>query len=663
MTQDYKDILLKYITNNLSKEEGVNIPSFSQIQSTDASDLYNTINTIFQYGFRQNGIVQCKNVDGEYNGFILVYGFHYTDALQTDELAKGYMLLFDNNFELVQVITQYKTGTDLGIMMKIEVMNDGTLIALDHFDDRNRFLMLNNPSIKLPSAENYELVLRTSYNLQGSVQNISHTMTGKGYLLDKDPNSSNYMIGAYDNSTLFEGLTQLTVTVGSANTWTDYTYSKPTPYNTNLQDIVYTYIYWQDEKPQLYVYDSYSGYRTQNDTWYQSLYLIKNNANTTSLNQVSLINNYALSQSDNQLCGAAIAFISPTKYYFTYAIGVEAGDETLCTLQTWYVSNNTFSSYVYNDTFTQTSSTGITGGYFDIDMYNINGTICMIYSTITTRLNSYTLMKSEAVLITSNNEASNIRLCTPVFSYYTQFHIGTIINQFDLYKFYMITEDYEIGPTMNKSDIVYNYLYYNGDPYENVNALKANQGMLYDTNGNIFVRGIYNHIVTENTTEDTIQIPNTMVNDILITQNKLLSQTNQPMVINNDTIEKNIYETVYINYFTTLDIENRNTAYIISNKEAAIRLNDTISNELDYDFATITKFKINYTDNTNVVRNIESSIITDGVASIKFSLYVGKAISSIDLLSQDENTTYQSIDGTSMEIGKMYNITQECYVD
>lgn len=661
MTQDYKDILLKYITNNLSKEEGVNIPSFSQVQTTSASDLYDTLNDTFEYGFRQNGVIQCKNVNGEYNGFIIVYGMYWTDEDKTDSLAKGYMLLFDNNFELVQIITKYKSGTDCGIFMKVVVNNDGTLIALDHFDNRNRFLMLNNPSVKLPSAQNYSLNLRSSYNLQGNVQNISYTMTGKMYLLDKDPNSANYMIGAYDNTDLFEGLVQLTINVGTANTWTNYSYSKPTPYTTNIHDIMYTYIYWQEGKPQLYVYDSYTGYSNNTDMWYGSLYLIKNNANSTNLNQVSLVREYGVF-AENVLTGSALAFISPTNYYFTFSLGIPSQDTTSCSIQTWHVENGIFTDYVYSDDFDIDEETGLSGGYFDIEMYNLNGTICMIYSTITSRLASATLMGTKAILITSNNEAASIGLATPNYADYMQFHINTIINQFDLYKFYIIVNDYDAGMSMNKSDIVYNYLYYNGDPYENVNALKANQGMLYDVNGNIFVRGVYNHIVNDNITEDTIQIPNTMVNDIQITQNKLLSQTNQPMVINNETIEKNIYETLYINYFNEINIENRNTATTISNKDAAIRLNYTISDELDYDSATITKYRINYHDGTSLINNVDDIIIDEGVATITIHFYVDKQIDSIDLLSNDEETYYQRIT-SNLNIGSLYTLTQECYVD
>lgn len=670
MTQDYKDILLKYLTNNLSKESGVNIPEFSEVQNARADDLFDELDSAFTYGYRQKGVVQCKNANGEYNGFIIVYGAYYTDSQQTDSTAKGYMLLFDNNFNLVQIIKQYKSGTDCGIFMKVIVLNDGTLVALDH-TTTNRIVMLNNPSVKLPSVENYELVLRTSYNLQGNVANISYTMNSKDYVLDKDPNSGNYLIGALDPGTGFEALTQLKVQVGMENVWTNYSYTPITGGNNGIQDILSTFVYWQNEIPYISVYNAYRAddptHLYENDMIWK-LYKSTNNGTTSISNATTIYDLVSLValriRTENfEYGGATMSVISDTNFYITLGIGTQHND----TLKTdLYILTTHFNGdYVYEcylSTFTGQGYDFPIAPYFDIDMYNINGTICMIYAVSVEQTLHRLIMESIGVLITSNNDSAEITISYPVYLQYNQFHINAIVNQFDLYKFFILNVDNEIGDSLNSTDIIYNYLYYNGTPYENVNSLKANQGMLYDSTGNIFVRGIYNHIVSDNLTEDTIQIPNTMVNDIQIIQNKLLSQTNQPMVINNDTIEKNIYETLYINYFNELNIENRNTAYYIPNKNAAIRLNNSISNLTDYDDATITKYKINYHDNTSVIKSVDCSI-TNHIATFNIGVYTGKLIDSIELISNDETTTYQIIDCTSLELNKLYSITQECYVD
>lgn len=669
MTEDYKDILLKYITNNLSKEEGTNIPSFSPVQRTDATALYDELSDEFEYGYRQNGVVQCKNVDGEYNGFVLVYGIYWTNSQHTDSLAKGYMLLFDNNFELVQIIKQYKSGTDCGIFMKVISNNDGTLIALDHYDNRNRILLLNNPSIKLPSAQNYQLVLRTSYNLQGNVEGIDYTMTSKYYVLDKDPNSANYLIADIDADLGYHAMTQLTINVGSTNTWTNFTYNKVEEAQINVQGIIGTFTMWQDGVPEIYAYNFYTGINYNNDDveYIYELHMGKSidyviyNAKIIDINE-DMFGEYQepdYSVYSGFADSAALVNIAYNNFYFV--VGANLDDHTtgknyfICNCIHW--NHNTITS-AYKKKVEQTVTDP---GEFDL--YNLNGTILMNYAFSKEIALGNELMNYMVVLITNNDDSAEILVGDPYRQTYNQFHLNTIINQFDLYKFYLLYDDLDSGWVLAHTDIIYNYLYYNGPAFENINSLRANQGMLYDVNGNIFVRGVYNHVVSDNMTEDTIQVPNTMVNDIQIIENKLMSQTNVPMVENNDTIEKNIYETLYINYFNEINMENRNTGYTISNKDGAIRVNDAISNTLDYDDMTITKYRINYSDNTSVIRSLESAIINNDVATFTFGIYTGKAIDSIDLISDDELTIYQSINATSFELNKLYTINQDCFIE
>ena len=669
MTNDYKEILLKYITNNLSKEQGTNIPEFSDIISESATSLYYELNDAFEYGFRQNGVVQCKNVDGEYNGFIIVYGMYYTDEDKHDSLAKGYMLLFDNNFNLVQLIKQYNSGTDCGIFMKVIVVDDGTLVALDHYDNRNRILILNNPSIKLPSQQNYILKLRTSYNLQENVENMSYTLVSSSYVLDKDPNSANYLIGATDVITGYEALTKLKINVGGTNTWTNYTFSWNDYYvNDNYLYATNTYVYWQNEVPYITSFVYHNGSYYNGNVWECILWKVGNNG-TTTISQGSygteIASIYLSYMMGNAFNGGYVEMISDSNFYFVESYGLVGyqnigEDNTLCITSVRHYNNGTINS-VYSENFIQESYTGASGAYSDIEMFNLNGTICMIFSEITERLASFTPMITKALLITSNDDYAIKSLGAPYYSTYSEFHVSTIINQFDLYKFYILYDDFDSGWSLNRSDIIYNYLHYNGPAYENVNSLKANQGILYDVNGNIFVRGVYNHVVSDNMTEDTIQIPNTMVNDIQITQNKLMSQTNQPMIVNDDTIEKNIYETLYINYFNTINMENQNNTFAIPNKVGAIRVNEAISSELDYDDMTITKYRINYEDETTLVKEV-NNVIINNVATFTIPIYVDKNVVSIDLISEDEETVYQTIN-YDFEVGKYYVFTQDCYIE
>ena len=508
--------------------------------------------------------------------------------------------------------------------------------------------------------------MRTSYNLQGDCANMTYTMVGKEYVLEKDPNSANYLIGANDNYLAYEAMTQFTINVGSTNTWTDYTFTHANVPGSEytFDNILYTYVHWENTIPYINTYDLANGYIESSDDWTVKLYIYTNNG-TTNINQLVSDNIFTKTHMD-EFTDAAIQLISPTNFYFLFNYGdiIYSDDSTDCYLYIYHVVNGQIVATPYSDIFNQPSETGIWGNYSIIRFYNLEGTICAIYTTITERLEDYNPMKTVAVLITNDDKSTSIEIGAPYSWSYAEFHMDVIIKQYDLYKFFTAFEDIEEGWVINKSDIIYNYLQYNGSPYENVNSLKAKQGILYDSNGLAFARGIYNHVVNENITEDTIQIPNTMLNDTQLIKNQLIGQTNKIMVEDNDTIEKNIYETLYINYFNTLNIINRNNYPLIQvNRPGAIRLNNSISNTNDYDNAKITKIRINYTDNTNVVKEIDPPSISDGEATYTFTVTTGKTIRTSEMISDDETTTYQTIEAEVLAVHKLYIITQKCHIE
>lgn len=152
-----------------------------------------------------------------------------------------------------------------------------------------------------------------------------------------------------------------------------------------------------------------------------------------------------------------------------------------------------------------------------------------------------------------------------------------------------------------------------------------------------------------------------MLNDIDIEQQDLLGETNGTLITNTDTIQKNIYEDLFINFYNTLTMQNQNTQEYITNLNGATRINSSISQIMDYDNAKIGKIRINYNDDTNLVKTINpASRVSQFVYQFSFNVYVptGKNVISIELISEDENTTYQTITGLNLENSKSYKITQ-----
>ena len=188
----------------------------------------------------------------------------------------------------------------------------------------------------------------------------------------------------------------------------------------------------------------------------------------------------------------------------------------------------------------------------------------------------------------------------------------------------------------------------------------------------LFARNLYNRVINDNVTVATVEIPNTLMNYNLgvayeIAQQKLFSETNQELVDNTLDIDKNIYETVDINFYNTITMKNNNNPINpIMNLAGAIRINKGISRDMDYNNSQATKIRINYDDNTNYTIAIDPATqitINNNIATYSFVIYAptGKNITNLEILSYDENTVYTTITGNFTQ-GKYYTITQDVYI-
>ena len=104
-------------------------------------------------------------------------------------------------------------------------------------------------------------------------------------------------------------------------------------------------------------------------------------------------------------------------------------------------------------------------------------------------------------------------------------------------------------------------------------------------------------------------------------------------------------------------INNNDTNNPILNPVGAKRLNESISEVQDYDNQKISKAKINYKDGTNSIIPIAFTQVENAMRT-NFTIYVNKGIINIELLSQDEDTVYNTIT-SEFELNKTYTISQD----
>lgn len=620
MTQDFKDTLLKYLTGNLTEGTGTNEPQFGTVE-TITNNIYTYITTNY-YGSTLPNVIDI--IKSNQNDNYLCYGVG-----SSSNSKFGFVLILDSGFQIIQATNQYTSGTTMNEFIRLCQAPNGTFYGIDQNSSAGtyRFITLNNMLMKTETQTSYKFVIQRSYNI---TSNYPSQFTLINML--KNPNGGDYFIygyryvGGYARPCCIE----YTVNVGMANEWTQYDYSSGSSTGYTISG---GWASWDEEanltfrliggeqistNTKVYIYQN-------NGSAIGLLYTYDTGIDTSGIGQFDYLLMYSVILNEtNAYVLAYESSLTPKVHLFRITNTVEKlyespsysgniGQLLPCGIRTDYI--NTYFWYLVPY-----------GSY-----YNFYGGLIIgsnVYDTLITNTDVYTL------------------------------NLQCSFNQFNLYSFNLQSKD-----TMYKVPFVFNQYDYNGVAYENINSLVPNSGVIYDSNNKIiFARNLYNLNINGGTTISTIEIPNTFLNEETLSEIDLLSETNT--ILNQDTnpITKNIYENVDINFFNTLIMKNQNTQNEIINYPGASRLNNSVSNEIDYQNAQATKLKVNYQDNTNEIQFIGTPTITNGVATYTFSIYVPKPITSLEIISYDETTSYQTITGTFSQ-GKYYTLTQDVRVE
>src|SRR5574344_822470 len=222
MTNDFKDKILKWLTGNYETQTGIDEPQFGSAE-TIANNLYDyMIDEVGGTGqFFITSIVQGKNATNQNLDFIAICGRSYNDKYAN---PYGFILIVDNNFNPIQLITRFSSDTIIGAIEIMSVGDDGNFYGIEtaYGTATRRFIMLNNVAIKLPTEQYYRAKLRQSYNLPANISSANYYKA-----LIKAPGQSKFLItGSILENNLPQPIaTELTVNVGTANDWVEYRYT------------------------------------------------------------------------------------------------------------------------------------------------------------------------------------------------------------------------------------------------------------------------------------------------------------------------------------------------------------------------------------------------------------------------------------------------------
>ena len=637
MTNDFKENLLNYFVGKLPNEQGME------------KEIINKISEIPRNTF--NGYIPEKFTNSKIEGLVkdaltsnlILYGGYKDDSNN----VHGIIIVVNQDFKPIKTYYEYDSGMKLNYIMALSQAENNTFYLIespnypqdsstDFSTTQKKFVMVNN------FVQANKLMLRISYILPYT--------NFYAYKIYKDVNSSYYcLVGRYLRKKTFSGIRIITlkVQVGTANEWKKY----------------------DDDGSGWILGDCYVNFNENNELYISTII----SSVSVKDNRVALwIKNYNSDTLDFKL----IKEFNYKPYIDTFTMDNQA--MYLNKNEIYFVQNN--------------QHWGIKGRLEDkyIGLYYYNNETNEFKTIYEKSLGKFDYSDIESIYIEENQGElyiqfnDNINSASKTANYYIQRYISewNPIKIAENKRFWYAYRSLYISNLYNMLNIIaysnsfdnnywevldileiYNKLNYNGQSYRNINSMIPNCSILYDENNDvIFARNLYNKTISDGVTQSTIEIPNNYLNDIMIARQDLISETNSIMVDNNNIITKNIYETLFINFINTLQMINKNDLNNpILNSARAIRLNQSISQVQDYTSQKISKARINYADNSNDIIHIPF-IQVGAVMRTEFTIYNSKGIINIELISEDEKTTYNTITG-NFELNKTYTVSQDVTVE
>lgn len=624
MTQDYKDNLLKYLTGNLGQESGDNIPNFEQESEIIDTNLAEDIKNNLTNNNNATNVIALGKIYNEMYNEYLIYGYY----IDNESKYYGFIYLVDNNLNEIQMITEFSSGSKLFPITSLNQDENNNLYGLTfsigEYEMISKVLLFNNIFSSGIISGNYEAILRNDYIIPYHYNQAPYRQNR----IIKSPESATYYIIFNEDSK--ERIIKFTINVGAQNEWTEAIL--PIAFYMRFDVIL-------DKSGGNEVLLMY-GIDTDNPSSYYEYKI--DGENITLIKKITLP---YLAQFLSQI------FVKDINNVFMFLVYSSVGKAGI-----YKVNNNQIDkiyefNLVYGDTGYKLSYGTIfelnNGVFFYLDYRDASDT--KLYAGYIKEDNTYT--------INLIGTYDGIELFAGLYDYVDFYYI----KKYNLIEMYFPL--YSETNTTKKITFDYNSINYNGEGYTNVNSLVPNKARLYDNNNKmIFARNLYNKVINANTTISTLNIPNTNLNNIIIYNQSLIGETNYVLMNNQEEITKNIYENLNINFYVTLRMINNNDPNNqIFNQVGSNRINASVSSVKDYNNAKATKIRINYSDNTTKIVSIEFYPIQNYYYT-KFSIYIDKLISSIDFISNDEETIYNTI-RPNFIVGKYYTINQSVRID
>lgn len=647
MTEDYKTKIFNFLAGHYNIEQQPENEPYYLLESSSNITLLTQMKSYFggTASFSITGSIQSGTIDNEGYEYQVVWGTVDTGSIS------NFVMVVDDNYNLVNLFTEYSSGTALQEILDIQIAEDGTFYAIERVNGSSyRYVQYNN--FCLPYNDEYILKLRDSANISSANLTISGTSCIP-QKIKKTYGSAIYAISIQGGSSSNTKIGTLFLTIeGGSNTWVQcpcsqsqnsgYIEDTYTITQTGAEDENYAVVrllYKNDATGAMGLFEASS--------LGGSLNFITSNTGRGSLEAKAMFINYTTAY----VVSADIAGNTGTIYldayiedsfvaYSSYPISITAGQG--CKIKLKLNKGNLF-------LFIQCPKLDIK--YADLYVGRIwNNKIFYQMFMATPNILSINGGINEGFYFVS----SNFNLCKIGM---VAFGTTSTIPPTDIQNVCYLTQ-------------VFNEDNYNGFvPYQDLSSLTPTQGIFENTNGDIlFARNVYSNVYSGgNKIISSIQVPSRYLNGIDVDVNRLYGYTNNEIITENRTWNKTQYENVYINfinYYQVVDNTQTNPKYMANASNGVS--NYIYDNENGYGKIEVGKYRLNYEDTTSSTHAL--TLNYDGVnevLEIQFSFYQNEnhKVNSIDILSNDETITYINIDTSSYEVNKVHTITMNMHVE
>lgn len=649
MKEEAKKNLLDYMLGKIPNESGV-----EEILAPNIEEISNSIDTFARQNYpelSEGWTPQQLFTRGDY---IILWCSDYDYNSFDYPWKKSFVIVLDKNYNPIKFIDKFNSGTPLNPLARINKNDNGTgsiygvdiVFKSNLVDiDRYRVVVINDFTLT-----DFNIRLLNSYNVpqyENYLLNVSQFI--------KNPTEAKYfMVFNYNNASK-GGALEFVNNVGSDNEWNFYPY-------TGSKNII-----WNGFE---------QGFPTWGDNGLEFKIFADYKVNEYNGNSISLTILKSQVDGDNRSCIDDISTNLPNECKNVGQM-VNAVSNSASVLITTYTTSSNLSDTTYvieyklsdlsykiwysrEDYIDENIDNGFIDSYDNITPFVVNNQFYFL------RLYRYYKATYDADWnYTYEYYDNNLYLDQIYDDKLTEFFIKDfnqqenvnfnllISNVFNLYNFGLIFQNMILNLTQ-----IYNPSNYNGEPFTDVNSLNSNSAILYSNNSPVFARNLYNKTQNGATTTSTIEIPNNYLNDTLVDQKDLMSVNNNVIISDTNGFTKNVYETVYLNFVNTISVVNQNETQAVYNNAAAIKLNTSINNPVDYDDLKLTKYRINYQDGTNSVSNLQATLQDDGSYELLMTFYLSKLADSLELISEDEQTVYLTYNLANAETNKIYSFKQ-----